>query len=505
MLDMARDYAELGGMSHEIKVGLLLLAALAVLAWMSVASGTIGFGRDEEMREFRTVFTDVEGIKVDSPVKMAGVDVGKVIRVELQPDGTAVLRFHVRQSVALPANVAAQVTTSGLIGERFVALVPGRDASQQGGVLAQDVTVLPAVATTDPASITADFAKVASDMESVTIMLKQVLGNPENAQKLQGMIDTMAAFSDELKDANTAGAIRDLGVATHNLAKISEDLKQGHSVLGQLLVNRPSGTTPDMAVTLQELQAAVRDFRQIMDKINSGQGTIGRLVNDESTANKLDDTLDSVNGLTGGLKGWVGGGDEVSGTVGPTSRTGGFGAELMIESVGVLGEDSVLKGSAQARIRAGDNFVDLGIQGDGFAAKAEGSDNIGGAYYGKDFGEEWKYSAQVGRMVTDDVALRAGLKHSTAGVGADMYGRVPFADKRVRYSADFYDWTGQNTPGSEPHLDVTARADLTRRVYGVVGYDNVMNGDYGGPMVGIGLKLGDAAPAPGKYVARKDL
>lgn len=500
-------------MSNEIKVGLLLLAALGVLAWMSVTSGTFGFGKDEAMRELFAVFTDVEGIKEDSPVKMAGVDVGKVTRVELQPNGTAILRFKVRQSVALPADVSAQVTTSGLIGERFVALVPGRDSGQGGGVLGMDVKELSVAANTDPKSITADFAKVASDMESVTSMLKQVLGNPENAEKLQGIIDTLSSFSEGLGGENAGNAIKDLGTATHNLARITEDLKNGNSVLGQLVVRQPSGTTPDLANTLAELQAAVKDFRQIMDKVNSGQGTLGRLVNDESTANKLDDTLDSVNGLTGGLQGWFGSGNTsgstVSGSTGPVSRAGsklgGFGAEATMETVGVLGEDSVLKGNANARVRVGQGFVDVGVQGDGFAAKARGADNVGEPYYGKDFGGEWKYSAQVGRFVGDDVALRAGLKNSTAGVGADVYGKVPMTEKNVRYSADLYDFAGNNTPGDDAHLDLTARADLTKRIYGVIGYDNVLNGEYGGPMVGLGLKLGNAAPDKSKYVARKEL
>lgn len=491
-------------MSNEIKVGLLLVVALAVLAWLTIASGTLGFGHNVPMRELFAVFEDVQGIKEGSSVKMAGVDIGQVSRVELQPNGTAILRFKVRKSVALPADVSAQITAAGLIGERYVALVPGAQGRHgDGGLLAESVQQLPAAATVDPANVGTNFAKMAEQMQGMTSNLQTVLGDPENARKLQGMIDALAKFSDSMNGSGGMdSAMKNLNVATGNFAKISQDLRSGKGTIGQLLADDPSGSKVNLAQTLAQMNAAIADFRQIMEKINSGQGTLGRLVNDSSTADKLDSTLDSVNGLAGGIHGFLGGSSgrnassavDVSGTDSEPAKHSFLRAEGSLESVGVLGEDNVFKGNANARLQAGGKFVDLGVQGDGFASKAKGSDNIGGPYYGKDFGSTVKYTAQVGQMfdgalLGNDVALRAGLKNSTAGVGTDIYGRMPFTDKGVRYSADLYDFGGANTPGDDAHLDLTARADLTRRIYGIVGYDNVLSDQYGGPMVGLGIRF----------------
>ena len=101
-------------MTNETKVGILVVAALAALVWLSVRSGTFGFGvGSAPMRELSTEFRDVQGLNEGSKVKMAGVDVGEVQSVDLKPNGVAVLHYNVRESVALPADVSAQIATNG--------------------------------------------------------------------------------------------------------------------------------------------------------------------------------------------------------------------------------------------------------------------------------------------------------------------------------------------------------------------------------------------------------
>lgn len=468
-------------MTKEIKVGLLLVAAMAVLVWFSMASGTFGFGDKAPTRELFAIFEDVQGIKEGSPVKMAGVDVGAVTRIELQPNATAILRFNVKKSVALPADVSAQITTSGLIGERYVALVPGlRGATGDGGLLGDNVAQLPALRAVDPSNISTDFAKMAGDMQNMMGRLNEVLGNPETAEKLQRIVDGMAKFSDSLggSQGDMSKVMNDFGIAAGNLAKISEDLKNGKGPLGQLLVADTSGTKQNLEHTLQELDKAVKDFREIMQKINSGQGTIGKLVNDNETAQKFDEALDSVNELSGVLD--------------------GFRAEGNVEGVGLPGEDGVFKGGLNGRVDMGTMFVEGGIAADGFAMK---NDDAGSPYYNKDFGSQTKFTAQVGKtfrgaLLGDDLAIRGGLKNNHEGVGMDAYGRLPVVGNRVRYSADVYDFGGNDTPGdNKPHVDLAARADLIgNRVYGIVGYDNVLSEDYGAPMVGLGLRFSTDGP-----------
>ena len=460
-------------MTKEIKVGLLLVISLAVLAWLTMASGSL-FGQHVEMRELMAVFSDVNGVKEGSLVKMAGVDVGSVMKIDLQPNGTAILRFDVKKSVALPADVSAQITSNGLIGERYLALVPGvRGVKGDGGLLADSVNQLPVLDTVDPTNISSDFAEMARDMKGMIARLNTVLGAPQNGEKLQQIIDGMAKFSDNLggSGGDLDKTMEDFGAAAHNMQEITQRLKNGEGPLGQLLMDDGGQTKNNINQTLEQLNKAVKDFREIMQKINGGQGTIGKLVNDEETAKKFDEALDTFNNIS--------------------AKLDGFHAEADAEAVALPGESGVYKGGANGRVQLGRTFVDAGVVGDGFALR---NGDAGTKYYGKDFGPTAKYTAQVGRMFPaalagEDVAVRAGLKNSSAGVGVDTYGSV--LGKRVKYSADAYDFGGNDTPGSnKPHVDLSARADLIgNRVYGIVGYDNVLSDTYGAPMVGMGVRF----------------
>ena len=97
-------------------------------------------------------------------------------------------------------------------------------------------------------------------------------------------------------------------------------------------------------------------------------------------------------------------------------------------------------------------------------------------------------------MLGRDIAVRAGLKDSTGGIGADTSIPTPFdyvGD--IALSTDVYDFSGSNTPNSnQPHVDVKAKINLWEKMlYAVTGYDNILNQEYGSPIFGLGLRFQD--------------
>lgn len=477
-------------MSNETKVGLLVVVALGALGWLSVKSGSFGFANaTTSMRTLTSTFSNVEGIKEGSRVKVAGVDVGDVKEVELQPNGTAVLTMEVKKEVALPADVTAQITTSGLIGDRFVSLVPGPNGAQgDSPLLTADSAVIPSNGgAANPQDIGNNFAQVADDLKSMTSQLRAVLGNPENAQKMQQIIDGMAAFSSKLGEGGTMDNISKIAA---NFEKVSDQLASGKGPLGQLIMGGGDGANGALG-SLADLGAAAKEFREVMAKINNGEGSLGKLVNDPATAEKLDNALDTFS--------------EVS------DRVNQLRTEVAFEANTLTSEQGIGKGDFSLTLQPRPTrFYTVGFNADGFASAAKSQNDIHGPYFGKDFGNKSKITAQFGQVFQNvggtgqDLAVRAGLKNSTGGIGFDTYGHLPVVGNNVKYSADVYDFSGSNTPGSSsPHVDLAARADLIgKTVYGVVGYDNVLNQEYGSPMVGVGVKFQDDDL---KYVVGKAL
>lgn len=132
----------------ELAVGLFLLLSLASLLVLAFASTDGKTGFIGETYELRARFSNIGELRVRAPVKIGGVAVGQIARIELDPatfEAVVTLRIN-RETGELPADTSAGVFTSGLLGERYVGLTPGGDpeALQPGDeiLLTQSAVVL---------------------------------------------------------------------------------------------------------------------------------------------------------------------------------------------------------------------------------------------------------------------------------------------------------------------------------------------------------------------------
>ena len=113
------------GYQAELRVGLLLLIAVAIFAWMSIQIGGFQLG---ERLQVRAVFDDAAGLVEDSAVKVAGVKVGSVASLRVE-DGRAVVIVSLDPDARIRADVRAEIRARSLLGEKYVALTPkGADA-----------------------------------------------------------------------------------------------------------------------------------------------------------------------------------------------------------------------------------------------------------------------------------------------------------------------------------------------------------------------------------------
>lgn len=74
-------------------------------------------------------FTSVSGLRVGSTVEISGVAVGKVVGIQLDQDRfyQAKVLMHIHDGVRIPTDSSAAIKTSGLIGDKYVQIVPGAD------------------------------------------------------------------------------------------------------------------------------------------------------------------------------------------------------------------------------------------------------------------------------------------------------------------------------------------------------------------------------------------
>jgi len=112
--------------TRDFWVGLFVCAGLAAVAWLSLQVGGLSIVRAPSMTLFAH-FDDIGGLTDRSPVRLAGVTVGRVTRIELDDDLRARVTLEVDEGVPLSTDSSAAIRTSGLLGDQFVALEPGAE------------------------------------------------------------------------------------------------------------------------------------------------------------------------------------------------------------------------------------------------------------------------------------------------------------------------------------------------------------------------------------------
>ena len=195
-------------LNNETKVGLLILVSLAVLLGITLKCGNFNLKKDGE--HIKAVFSDIDGIKLNSPVMFNGLEVGLVEDISIQEDSDQthmVLTLWVSHQARLHEGTKAIIKNLGFMGEKYVALI-GVDSRTP--ILNEGATIL--------GQSPADFNQILSSAQELLGHLNGVAANvDERLKKNQGNVDDIKT--------NFNATSKNLENATANLNVMSSDLK----------------------------------------------------------------------------------------------------------------------------------------------------------------------------------------------------------------------------------------------------------------------------------------
>ncbi|MBW2324112.1 MAG: MCE family protein [Deltaproteobacteria bacterium] len=339
--------------STEAKVGVLVLAGIIILAYMTLRIGRFQIGGDKGLI-ITAVFDTASGLKKGVPVEIAGIEVGAVENISLK-DGRALVAMNIRSNLNLGSDSRAIIRTAGVLGDKYIEIIPGLTGAAP---LKNGDQIVRTTAPADVDQLIMKIAEISDDIKHVTEALNEVFGGAEGAANMRQILQNLRDVSDSLsgviqenkddfnaliknltafsKDMHAISSenkddiqailvnIRDtseqLSKAIISVRNITEKINRGEGALGQLVnedtiiknlnqtlaslnevvekVNRGEGVLGKLITeseTSRNVSQTLASLKNITDKINQGQGTIGRLVNDETTVDKVDETLAGLN------------------------------------------------------------------------------------------------------------------------------------------------------------------------------------------------------------------
>jgi phospholipid/cholesterol/gamma-HCH transport system substrate-binding protein len=124
----------------EALVGFFVLLGLLALVFLALKAANLGSFNGEKGYAVTALFDNIGGLKPRAPVRSAGVSVGRVKSIGLDPktfQGVVTLEIH--NGVMFPKDSSAKILTAGLLGDQYVGIEPGADDKnlEPGAVITQ--------------------------------------------------------------------------------------------------------------------------------------------------------------------------------------------------------------------------------------------------------------------------------------------------------------------------------------------------------------------------------
>ena len=398
---------------NEFKVGLLALASLISIAYMSlkVTSNQSGFG---DYVTYRTIINDAAGIFPKTPIRVAGINAGRIKEIELSGN-TALVTFEILEKVAVKEDAKLRIKSVGFLGDKYLDIVLGQSVNtlKEGSLI--------------KAQEGASLDKIIEEGSELVVEMKEIMRGIRSSVAPEGENPPIGEI---LKETNRILAnTREVSESLKKLISGNEDrldeIVQNVNELTYALndefdLNDPLSTRSKLRSILDNTDLLSANLKEISDNIKIGKGSLGRFVSDDRIADEVTTTLSGLNRIVNRF-------------------------DLIRTEVGVFsGYNDVEGADTRAIVKifpSPERFYLFGLSSSEFgpALQKETTTTTGGVETTSTEIEReqdvFRFDAQIGRKV-QNLAFRGGIIESTGGFGIDYL----FDSDRVSLTLEMFDY-----------------------------------------------------------------
>jgi phospholipid/cholesterol/gamma-HCH transport system substrate-binding protein len=446
---------------NPLKVGLLTLAAMASVVVMSlkITQNQSGFGKHVE---YKTILKDASGILEKTPIKVAGINAGRIKTIELA-GSEALLTFEILEKIKVTDTAKLKIKSVGLLGDKYIDMdlgSGGEDRLKAGSFLATE-------GGDGFDALAKDASEVLKEVKEIAQTIKDALRDDQGRNVIKEIVGNINEMTASLKR-----------ITTGNEDKINQIMADVKSISDQLAFetdrNQKSSLMSDLSKIgpiMDKVDTAASDLQVIMADLKDGKGTVGKLLRDDAVVDQVSQTLSSVNRLVNRINNVEA---DIGLSTGANTRTGSdtrFDLDIY---------------------PAPERFFRLGLVTNEFGPQSESETDT---YTSENGGPEnkvtvrkvsksdFKFNLQIGRRI-QRFGLRAGIIESTGGVGLDYF----FPDYGIRTGTEIFDYQQDAGPNIRVYTEVKLWNVLFARL---AGEDLISKDGNQSATISLGLRFSD--------------
>ncbi len=290
----------------ETRVGIFVLIALVIFGYMGLKIGAFRFDRSQYAK-YMLYFRDISGLSRKAAVKIAGVKVGWVENIKLIEGPQAQVEAEIMVSSAYPLyqNAYALVRQDGLLGPKYVDLLPGDqllrtlhegESLQKSGVEPVDLD-----------DIFREVKVIAHNVREVSESFKDALGGPQGMDQIKSFVSNIENAAEKFsnvtgiiersfaRNEDNIDAFLEIGTNVRTLSdrlenkvfpSFQESIEKIATVFDRdfgRIATHVETTTTALEDAAAQARDGLRSVSSVAEKIDEGKGLLGKLVNEDET------------------------------------------------------------------------------------------------------------------------------------------------------------------------------------------------------------------------------
>ena len=293
---------------NAAKVGLLVLLTLAagIAVYRFVDEGS----HDDESFAAYAIFDDVQGLVVKSRVVIAGIPVGTIEAISLQGDKARV-DLLIDGKVKVYKNASVGQRSASLLGETLLVIRPGGPPAPE---LAPGDQIAAESKPGGTDEVLRSVNEIAESVKKVTTQLERAFGTDEAGRQmsssLKNLSEAIEAVNRTIRNneevvghtlRNVEGITEQAAPRIERILAHVEDVTREINTIVQANsagVSKGLGRVDDTVASIEraskDLEAVMKDVKQVTERTARGEGTIGRLTQDETLINEVEGVVSGV-------------------------------------------------------------------------------------------------------------------------------------------------------------------------------------------------------------------
>jgi phospholipid/cholesterol/gamma-HCH transport system substrate-binding protein len=285
--------------SKEIKTGLVVLVSIALFIWgFSYIQGENLF---EKSRVFYAEYDNVQGLQTSGGVTINGLKVGKIDNISFHPKkiGRLVVKFSLENEFQFSKTSIAQIYSPDFISGKSIKILPSFD----GAIAVSGDTLVANVEIDILGSIGNQLvpleAKISSFVANADSLLKS-FNEVFDQEGKTNLKQALAKLNTTLSTFNNAG--KSISYMMADGGKIDSILQGAQIASNNLADLTDSLNNANLAGTIKKLESTLNSFNNILKDVDSGKGSIGKLIKDDGLYNNLEGATKEMEALLREMK-----------------------------------------------------------------------------------------------------------------------------------------------------------------------------------------------------------